>query len=104
MLATEPIVFLFSFYNAIGFSIMFSFFAAYPYVFETVYGLSTWQYGLLFLALAVGVLAAVMVGITIDRKYYYPRYLKAAAEGRERIDPEYRLLTAQVGSIAIPVG
>ncbi|KAJ8606654.1 hypothetical protein MRB53_040790 [Persea americana] len=48
-------------------------------------------------------LAANIMAITIDRKYYYPRYLKAKAQGKERIDPEYRLLAAQIGSIFIPI-
>lgn len=41
MLFTEPIVALLSLYVAFNFSVLFSFFAAFPYVFDSVYGFNT---------------------------------------------------------------
>ncbi|QIX01081.1 hypothetical protein AMS68_006598 [Peltaster fructicola] len=104
MLCSEPIVILFSLYNAMGFSIMFSFFEAYPYVFESVYGFNTWQYGLTFLALGLGVVIAAATAIAVDRTYYTRHYKLAVAQGRKQVDPEYRLLIGQIGSVGIPIG
>lgn len=104
MLFTEPIVVLFSLYNAIGFSILFSFFEAYPYVFETVYGFDSWQYGLTFIAVGLGVILAAATAIYIDRTYYAKHYKEAVIQGRKQLDPEYRLLIGQFGSLGIPIG
>lgn len=103
MLFTEPIVYLLSLYNAFTFSIMFGFFAAYPYVFDSVYGFSTYQYGLTFIGIGIGVLLAVATAITVDRKFYFPRYKAALKNGQTMLPPEYRLLTAQIGCFGIPI-
>ena len=75
MLCTEPIVLFFSLYNSFTFSVLFAFFAAYPYTFTTVYGFSTYQYGLTFLGILIGVLLAVVTAIVIDRRIYYKKYV-----------------------------
>lgn len=95
---------MFSLYNAIGFSILFSFFEAYPYVFESVYGFASWQYGLLFIAVGFGVILAVITAIWIDRTYYARQHKLAVARGQPHVDPEFRLLIGQVGAPAIPIG
>lgn len=54
MLLTEQIVGFLSFYVAFNFAVLYTFFAAYPYVFETVYGFSIEDSGLVFLGIGVG--------------------------------------------------
>ena len=76
MLLTEPIVMFFSLYNSFTFSVLYAFFGAYPYTFETVYGFNTWQYGLTFLGILIGVLLAVATAVPIDRFIYYKKYVK----------------------------
>ncbi|KAF1354648.1 major facilitator superfamily domain-containing protein, partial [Delphinella strobiligena] len=104
MLLTEPIVSVYSVYVAVNFSILFAFFAAYPYVFQGVYGSNLWQYGLTFLGIGVGVLVAAATGITIDRVVYRKMYRRALQQGKSSVAPEHRLYTAMVGSIGLPIG
>ena len=104
MLFTEPIVLCFSLYNAFTFSVLFAFFAAYPYTFESVYGFNTWQYGLTFIGIGVGVWCAVAIAMIVDRTWYQKHHRQALKEGRTAVAPEYRLLCAQIGSIGLPIG
>ena len=56
MLIAEPIVTLFSIYNAFALGTLYGFFSAYPVVLKRVYGFNEWQTGLTFLSTCVGVL------------------------------------------------
>ena len=104
MLFTEPIVLFFGLYNSFTFSVLFAFFAAYPYTFTSVYGFNTWQYGLAFLGILIGVLLASVTVITIDRKVYMKKFREALQEGRTLLPPEQRLYAAMVGSFTVPIG
>lgn len=104
MLITEPTVFLFSLYTAFTFSVLFAFFAAYPFTFQTVYGFNTWQYGLTFLAIGLGVLLAVATNILVDRFYYAKHHARVLREGKTAVPPEYRLMCAQLGCFGVPIG
>lgn len=104
MLFTEPIVAFFSIYIAFSFAVLFAFFAAFPIVFEGVYGFNTGQTGLTFLAVGLGVVIAAGLGIVTDRKMYQKRWQAARAEGKENIAPEHRLYAAMIGSFGLPVG
>lgn len=74
MLVTELIVEFFSLYVAFNFAVLFCFFAGFPYVFESVYGFSTEQTGLVFLAIGVGCVLAVPNTILCDIYLYQPRF------------------------------
>ncbi|KAI7127538.1 hypothetical protein KC343_g15760, partial [Hortaea werneckii] len=101
---TEPIVSLFSAYNAFTFGVLFAFFAAYPYTFQTVYGFNTWQYGLTFLGIGVGVLLGLITAITIDRQIYMRLHRRAKQEGKSVIAPEHRLYVGMAGAFGVPIG
>jgi hypothetical protein len=103
MLLLEPIVFLFTLYNAFTFSILFAFFAAYPYVFGKVYEFNAWQTGLTFLGIAVGVILAGATGVAIDRYVYQPQHRKALIEGKSGLPPEYVLYASMGGTFGVPV-
>lgn len=104
MLYKEPIVLFFSLYNAFGFSVLFAFFAAYPYVFQKVYGFNEWQNGLTFLGIVVGVILAALTGILIDRVVYQKKHTRAMAQGIAGVPPEHRLYIGMIGSFGIPIG
>jgi len=105
MLLTEPIVAFLSLYVAFNFAVLFTFFAAFPYVFETVYHFTTEQSGLVFLAIGVGCALAVPTVLLCDRFLYQPRVRLAHAEGRNGVvAPEYRLYPAILGSFGLPIG
>lgn len=104
MLYAEPIVLFFSLYNAFLFGVLFAFFAAYPFTFESVYGFNTWQYGLTFLGIGIGVCLAVVTAILIDRLVYLPMYKRALGEGRTVVAPEHRLYAGMLGAFGVPIG
>jgi len=104
MLFTEPIVGFMSLYTAYTFSVLFAFFAAFPYIFEGVYGFSVSQVGLSFLAVGLGVVLSGLTNILCDRIFYQPQHRRAISEGRLFAAPEHRLYCAMLGSIGIPIG
>ncbi|QDS75194.1 hypothetical protein FKW77_008712 [Venturia effusa] len=115
MLLSEPIAGLFSLYIAFNFAVQYSFFVAFPTVFEDVYGFDLGSQGLTFLGLGVGILVAVL-SIIINSKFVYAplalrwkkRHPRAQGESKTKSaastpPPEYRLFTAFPGSMLIPI-
>ena len=101
MLMLEPIVSSLSIYVSFVFGVMFAFFDAYPYVFQTVYGFSLGQVGLTFVSIVVGFLFAVLTSVTIN-KTLFDKARKEAGPGKMP-PPEKRLYVSMVGSVGIPV-
>ncbi|KAI1111804.1 major facilitator superfamily domain-containing protein [Nemania sp. NC0429] len=100
MMFTEPIVGLLCLYVAFAFGVLFNFFGAFFYVFQSVYGFTLVQSGLVFLAIAVGTLSGAL-SIAICDKLYYQRQVRRFPP--HQVPPEYRLLPAMIGSIALPI-
>jgi MFS family permease len=103
MLATEPIVLLFSIYNAFTFSVLFAFFEAYPIVFVEEYNFAIWQCGLTFLGIGAGVLLGALGAVLVDLLVYQ----KIARGGGDRIKnkgPEQRLYIGMIGGLCLPIG
>ena len=107
MLLLEPIVMAFAVYVAFNFSVLFSFFDAFPVVFSGVYGFNLGESGLTFTGVAVGVLYELPIYLYIDR-ITYQRKLGLAAKSSPgttpRLAPEQRLYPALLGSLLVPVG
>jgi hypothetical protein len=104
MLFSEPIVILFGIYTAFQFSILFGYFAAYPYTFSTVYKFEVWQTGLAFLGIGVGVLSAVVTCILCDKFFYQKKHVEAMKAGKTSVAPEHRLYAAMISAICSPIG
>lgn len=104
MLLFEPLVGFISLYTAFTFAVLFVFFAAIPYTFTKVYHFSTYQNGLVFVAVGVGVCIAVITTIFCDRVIYMRLHRKAISEGRRQAHPEHRLYSAMIGSLGVPIG
>lgn len=103
MLVSEPIVLLYSIYNAFTFSVLFAFFEAYPFVFMGEYRFEIWQYGLTFLGIGAGVLLGAVGAILVDLLVYQ----KMVREGGDRIKnrgPEQRLYIGMIGDLCLPIG
>lgn len=101
MLFTEPIVFFISFYVGCAFAINYSFFAAFPFVFETIYNFDIDQSGLVFLSIVVGAVVGSVIIMICDRLLY----LRKVWHFHPRpVPPEYRLYPAMMGSIGLPLG
>jgi hypothetical protein len=104
MLLTEPIVGFLSFYVAFNFSVLYAFFAAFPYVFETVYHFNIEDSGLVFLGIGVGCILAVITCWICDKFFYQPQVRRSREEGRGGVvSPEYRLYPAMLGSFGLPL-
>jgi len=105
MLVTEPIVTFLSLYVGFNFSVLFSFFAAFPYVFSTVYNFSVIESGLVFLAIGIGCVLAIPTCLLCEKYLYRPQVTLSFSLGKKGIvSPEYRLYPAMMGSFAIPIG
>lgn len=111
MLLTEPIIAAFNAYSAFNFGLLYAFFAAFPYVFETEYGFDSLSTGLTFLGLGVGVIIAAIAILTFSKEYYKPRIHEAVVHeepkssfATSRIAPEKRLPLAMVGGPCITIG
>lgn len=103
MLLSEPIVLLYSVYNAFTFSVLFAFFEAYPFVFMGEYGFEIWQYGLTFLGIGVGVLFGAVGAILIDL-LVYQRFVREGGERIRNKGPEQRLYIGMIGDLCLPIG
>lgn len=101
MLLTEPIVALTCLYVSCEFATLFTFFAAVPYIFQSVYGFSVEQTGLVFLAVVVGCLLGSLTIVLCD-VFLYRRQIPRHPP--HMIPPEYRLYPAMIGSLGMPLG
>lgn len=101
MLCTEPIVALVCLYVACNFATLFSFFAAFPYVFSKVYRFDLVGSGLLFISIVVGCLLGALTVVLCDVFLYRQRASKFLGQ---HVPPEYRLYPAMIGSICLPIG
>ncbi|GKT40284.1 polyamine transporter 4 [Colletotrichum spaethianum] len=101
MMFTEPIVSFICLYVACEFATLFSFFAALPYVFGTVYGFGIEQQGLVFISIAVGCVLGCLTVLLCNAVLYLPQTKKYPPQ---RTPPEHRLYPAMIGSIGLPLG
>lgn len=98
-LVFEPICLMLSVYIAIVYATMYMLFAAYPTIFRQQRGWSAGQAGLAFLAMAIGMLAALVYMV-----YENERYKKRAASAGSSAPPEARLPVCMIGACLVPVG
>lgn len=76
---TESTVSFICLYVAVNFSALFSFFAAVPYIVKTIYGFSTEQSELLFVAISVGSFLRLFTIFACDILLYRPKAAKLPA-------------------------
>jgi hypothetical protein len=100
MILTEPIVALICLYVACEFATLFSFFAAFPLVFQGIYGFGIEASGLVFLAIVAGCLFGAITVLLCDI-FFYRR--KAASYQEQQVPPELRLYPSLIGSIGLPI-
>ncbi|CAG8396084.1 unnamed protein product [Penicillium salamii] len=101
MMVAEPIVAFISLYAACEFATLFTFFAAVPLVFQSVYHMSLEVSGLIFLAIVIGCLLGVVTILLCNVFFYLPQ---TARYPDQQVPPEYRLYPALIGSLGLPTG
>ncbi|KOS44732.1 hypothetical protein ACN38_g4309 [Penicillium nordicum] len=100
MLLTEPIVGFICLYIACEFATLFSFFAAFPLIFQGIYHFNIEDSGLVFLAIVVGSILGTATVIFCNVFLYLP---KVSKHPDGQVPPEYRLYPALVGSFGLPI-
>ncbi|TGJ77115.1 hypothetical protein E0Z10_g10770 [Xylaria hypoxylon] len=96
----KPIVGLLSLYVAFVFGVLFNFFGAFFFIFQSVYGFTIVQSGLVFLAVALGCAIGALDIRLCDRLFYQPQVRRFPPH---QVPPEYRLLPAMIGSVILPI-
>ncbi|KAF2808989.1 MFS multidrug transporter-like protein [Mytilinidion resinicola] len=102
MLLTEPVVIFFTLWVSFAWGILFLFFSSVPQTFGANYGFTTFQNGLVMLAISVGALVGTVVNPFQDWLY-----LRSAVRNIERPGkpiPEARLYTSIPGSLLFTGG
>jgi MFS family permease len=100
LLVREPIVLIMSTYMAIIYGTLYLLFAAYPIVYIEQRHWSQGISGLAFIAVLIGMLAAVSYSIFVEN----PRYQRVADKHRGHAPPEARLPPAMLGGVLLPIG
>jgi hypothetical protein len=101
MLLFEPITGFICLYVAAEFGTLFSFFAAVPYTFGTVYQFSLEESGLVFLSIVIGCILGLITVMLCDIFLYRKQATKYPPH---QIPPEHRLYPSMIGSIGLPIG
>ena len=99
LLNTEPIIGLLNLYIGFVYSLLYTFLATFPLVFEDVYGFNAGEEGLAFFGLFVGALLTYAGFCVYARYSLEPLFEKKGG----MIDPEDRLIPAMFGCWAIPI-
>ncbi|OOQ83816.1 MFS-type transporter [Penicillium brasilianum] len=99
MLMTEPIILLVSMYMSFIYGLVYALLEAYPYVFESIYGMKPGVSGLPFVALIIGQILACSFIIS-----QYAMHAKKLAENKNLPVPEWRLRPALLGAPIFSVG
>ncbi|PYI07019.1 bicyclomycin resistance protein [Aspergillus sclerotiicarbonarius CBS 121057] len=99
MLITEPIILVISVYMSFIYGLVYALLEAYPYVFESVYGMSPGVGGLTFIGLIIGQVLAC--GFILSQ---HSAYVKKLAANQNIPIPEWRLAPAIVGAPVFTAG
>lgn len=101
MLVTEPIILLVSMYMSFIYGLVYALLEAYPYVFESIYGMKTGVSGLPFVALIIGQILACSFIL-----FQYATYTKKLVENKNVPVPvpEWRLRPALLGAPIFAIG
>lgn len=99
MLLMEPIILLVSMYMSFIYGLVYALLEAYPYVFESIYGMKPGVSGLPFIALIIGQVLACSFILS-----QYAAYTKKLVENKNVPVPEWRLRPALLGAPVFAVG
>jgi DHA1 family multidrug resistance protein-like MFS transporter len=99
MLVTEPAVLLVSLYMSFVYGLVYALLGSYPYVFQSVHGMSAGVSGLPFIALVIGVMLGDCFVVWQQRRSYH----NAVGVGSVPA-PEARLLPAVIGAPTFTIG
>ncbi|KUI55667.1 hypothetical protein VP1G_03029 [Cytospora mali] len=99
LLFGELIVFLISLYMSVLYGMLYMFFVAFPIVYQGGKGWSAGSTGLMFIPLAIGVVASAAFSPLVNK-----HYLKVTARFNGKPPAEYRLIPMMCSCWFIPIG
>jgi hypothetical protein len=99
---SEPIIVLIALYMTVIYIILFTFLDGYDFIFGEIHGVSIGVQGLCFLGIAIGLFLATPLVFVIRRKAAKAME-KASANGKDKLQPEFRLWFAMFGAPAVPI-
>ncbi|EGV60935.1 hypothetical protein PSN45_001262 [Yamadazyma tenuis] len=100
LLFRDKMTFVLCFYTGFNLAIVYMFFVAVPYIFETVYGFEIDHVGLTFIGLILGMAISSLVGPFFVTKYMN----KKAAANKGIMEPEFRFFSIEIGVFIAPMG
>ncbi|KAG7660814.1 uncharacterized protein J8A68_005631 [[Candida] subhashii] len=96
----DNMTFVLCFYTAFTLAVVYLFFVAFPYMFQTVYGFSLSQQGMSFIALVIGMVLTALIS-----PYYINRiYMRMLRKNNGVPKPKFRFASLMIGVFIIPVG
>ncbi|KAF7969482.1 hypothetical protein HWV62_27281 [Athelia sp. TMB] len=99
MLATEPVLVLFTLYLSVIYGVLYALFEAFPIIFITKRGFTIAQSGLVFIGVGVGTSLGAWLNLRFSR--HYPGLM---VKWRGFPPPEERLYGAMVGAVCFVAG
>ncbi|PLB54003.1 MFS general substrate transporter [Aspergillus steynii IBT 23096] len=102
LLTLEPMCLLLDLYSAMLLGLLYLFFQAFPFVFESTYDFNVWKVGLTFLGIISGMILAATSTPLWNR--IADQLSGRQTDNRCEKPPEYRLIPAIPGGVMIPVG
>ncbi|KAM5442358.1 Synaptic vesicle transporter SVOP [Microsporum ferrugineum] len=99
LLFMEPIVFFLSIYMSILYGLLYMFFIAYPIVYEEGKGYTSGITGLMFIPLAIGVVASAFFAPAVNK-----HYLTLVAKHNGKPPAETRLIPMMISCWLVPIG
>ncbi|OAA51889.1 Major facilitator superfamily domain, general substrate transporter [Metarhizium rileyi] len=105
LLFFEPMCLNLCLFSALLLGILYLFFGAFPLVFGTNHGFNTWQVGMSFM----GILVGMIIGVMTDPLWHHIRSglvqkLEAETGVPGASEPEFRLPPAITGAFLVPAG
>lgn len=100
LLFKDKMTFILCFYTGFTLAIVYLFFVAIPYTFQTVYGFNIGEVGLSFLGLIIGmIIASLIAPHFVDKRIIY-----LTAQNNGVCEPEFRFFSIKIGVFIVPAG
>ncbi|EGW30400.1 multidrug resistance protein 10 [Spathaspora passalidarum NRRL Y-27907] len=88
------------FYTGFTLAVVYMFFVAFPFIFQTVYNFSLSEQGMSFLGLVVGMISTCLIS-----PYFIDKlYLKLLHRNNGVSKPEFRFIPLMIGVFIVPIG
>lgn len=104
ILFLDPMCFSLCLFSAVLLGTLYLFFGALPLVFGDIYRFNSWQNGLVFLGILIGMLIAILSDPIWHYLYLHQLDMHEKKHGERGSEPEYRLPSSMVGSWFCVIG